>query len=74
MVREPPHAHAVLCGRDGAPAWTITPVATLTPRAGLGIAATGRSIRIGDVTGDGVADFQIELTGSISLTSGHFVL
>ena len=29
---------------------------------------------IGDINGDGVADFQIELRGQIALTSADFIL
>lgn len=39
-----------------APRWQWTPVLATTPRAQLGFSETGRSVRIGDVTGDGLGD------------------
>jgi LmbE family N-acetylglucosaminyl deacetylase len=49
-------ARMQLCGRDLAPAWELVPRTTITPRADLAIAATGRNVRLGDLTGDGRAD------------------
>jgi len=45
-----------LCGGDGsgAPAWEVLPETTTTPRGALGLAPTG--VRLGDFTGDGIAD------------------
>ncbi len=64
------HAHAVLCGQDGAPTWSISPIAHATPRAGLGVAATGRSVRIGDLTGDGKADLCAIDNGALRCAPG----
>ena len=36
--------------------------------------SSGRTIVEGDVNGDRVADFQVELVGRITLSSGDFVL
>jgi hypothetical protein len=36
--------------------------------------ATGRTIVEGDINGDGKADFQIELSGLITLTKVDFIL
>jgi LmbE family N-acetylglucosaminyl deacetylase len=50
--------HGALCGDQHAPpaTWEIAnPVATTT-RAAIGVQRTGRAVRLGDVTGDGLAD------------------
>ena len=47
---------ATLCGGDGAPAWSVLPAMVSTPRASLGLAQTGRAVRLADLTGDGIAD------------------
>ena len=49
---------AALCGGGSAmaPTWRIAPPLVTTTRANLGIAATGRAVRLGDLDGDGHAD------------------
>lgn len=55
---------ATLCGGDFAPAWTLAPATVTTSYAALGLAQTGRAVRLADLTGDGVADLcAIETTG-----------
>lgn len=45
-----------LCGAGNAPTWSFAPVPVVTPRAALGLDGTGRGVRIGDLTGDGLGD------------------
>ncbi|HEX5058990.1 MAG TPA: PIG-L family deacetylase, partial [Kofleriaceae bacterium] len=45
-----------LCGLDAAPAWEVVPRTVATPRADIGFSATGRDVRLGDLTGDHHAD------------------
>lgn len=45
-----------LCGVDRAPAWELAPAMVTTARSSLGLASTGRNVRLGDLTGDGKAD------------------
>lgn len=45
-----------LCGEGRAPTWEIMPRTAATPRSELGLSATGREVRLGDVDGDGHAD------------------
>lgn len=45
-----------VCGVGNAPTWSFTPTPVVTPRASLGLIATGRAVRIGDLTGDGLGD------------------
>jgi hypothetical protein len=47
---------AELCGADRAPTWELAPTATELTRTELGLTATGREVRLGDLTGDGKAD------------------
>jgi LmbE family N-acetylglucosaminyl deacetylase len=47
---------AALCGQASAPTWQFVPAAVATPRAALGLAATGRAMQIGDIDGDGYGD------------------
>jgi LmbE family N-acetylglucosaminyl deacetylase len=57
-------ASAALCGLGAAPTWVIAPPLVSTPRATIGIAATGRAVRLGDLTGDGLADLcAVDATG-----------
>ena len=48
--------HMQICGGDRAPAWELAPRTTETPRSTLLLTATGREVRLGDLTGDGFAD------------------
>ena len=67
------HLQARLCGGDVAPAWTIAPATNSTPRSAIGLAQTGRAVRLADLTGDGNADLcAIEATGlSCAAGDGH---
>src|SRR6185312_16305668 len=47
---------AQLCGAAQAPTWQLLAPLTPTPRAAIQLPATGRSVRIGDLTGDGLGD------------------
>jgi LmbE family N-acetylglucosaminyl deacetylase len=47
---------ATPCGGDGAATWSLLPATVTTPRAALGLAQTGRAIRLADLTGDELAD------------------
>lgn len=49
-------ARAVLCGKANAPIWSFAPAWITTPRSQLQLGATGRAVRLGDLTGDGHAD------------------
>lgn len=49
-------ARMQLCGVDRAPAWDFVPRTITTQRSDLALAATGREVRLGDLTGDGHAD------------------
>jgi LmbE family N-acetylglucosaminyl deacetylase len=49
-------ATAALCGQGQAPTWELVPELVTTSRATIGLAATGRAMRLGDLTGDGLAD------------------
>ncbi|NVB84065.1 MAG: hypothetical protein HOV81_37160, partial [Kofleriaceae bacterium] len=61
---------AQLCGRDAAPAWELAPTTKSTPRAALGFAATGRDVRLGDVSGDGKADLCTVENGGLACAFG----
>src|SRR5262249_21578201 len=63
-------AGATLCGLDNAPTWQIMPPLVATRRASLGIAATGRDVRLGDLTGDGLADLCAVDAGSLACAPG----
>jgi LmbE family N-acetylglucosaminyl deacetylase len=67
------HVRAMLCGGDFAPAWTVAPATVTTPRIALGLAQTGRAVRLADLTGDGIADLcTIEATGlACAAGDGH---
>ncbi len=57
-------AVAAPCTAVEFPVWELVPDTVVTPRTTLGIAATGRDVRLGDVTGDGRADLcAVEATG-----------
>ena len=45
-----------ICGADRAPTWQFVPRTVETSRASIGFFATGREVRLGDLTGDGRAD------------------
>lgn len=49
-------AHLERCARLDAPTWELAPTAIETPRTTLGFTASGRDVRLGDVTGDHRAD------------------
>jgi hypothetical protein len=49
-------ARMQLCGADRAASWDFVPRTIATPRADLQFAATGREVRLGDLTGDRRAD------------------
>jgi LmbE family N-acetylglucosaminyl deacetylase len=49
-------ARMQLCGRDRAPTWDLVPHTVTTPRGELSLTATGREVRLGDITGDARAD------------------
>lgn len=60
-----------LCGADRAPAWEFAPITTATTRGTLGITATGRDVRLGDITGDGLADLcAIGISGGLWCAPG----
>ncbi|HEY1816650.1 MAG TPA: FG-GAP-like repeat-containing protein [Kofleriaceae bacterium] len=70
-------ARTALCGdSDRAPAWRIVPRLALTSHATTAIAATGRAVRLGDLTGDGRADLCTVTSGALACApgdgSGHF--
>ncbi|MEO6773045.1 MAG: FG-GAP-like repeat-containing protein [Kofleriaceae bacterium] len=54
-----------------APRWQWAPVLAQTPRAQLGFTETGRSVRIGDVTGDGFGDLCAVTAGGLACAPGH---
>jgi LmbE family N-acetylglucosaminyl deacetylase len=67
----PSTARAVLCGDEGrAPVWQIVPRLALTPHAATAIAATGRAVRLGDLTGDGLADLCTVTAGALACAPG----
>jgi LmbE family N-acetylglucosaminyl deacetylase len=49
-------ARMQLCGLDRAPTWEVVPRTTVTRRTDLAFVATGRDVRLGDLTGDRRAD------------------
>jgi LmbE family N-acetylglucosaminyl deacetylase len=59
-----------LCGSRSAPTWDFVPVAVETPRTTLGIAATGRAVRIGDIDGDGLSDLCAIEAGALVCAHG----
>lgn len=54
-----------------APRWQWAPALATTPRAALGFAESGRSVRIGDVTGDGFGDLCAITAGGLVCAPGH---
>ena len=61
----------------GNQAFTFIGSAAFTKHAGelrLDYSQTGYTKILGDLNGDGVADFAIQLTGKLTLTSGDFIL
>jgi len=54
-----------------APRWQWAPVLAMTPRAQLGFPETGRSVRIGDVTGDGLGDLCAVTSGGLMCAPGR---
>jgi LmbE family N-acetylglucosaminyl deacetylase len=61
-----------LCGADRAPAWELEPLTVSTTRGDLGITATGRDVRLADVTGDGKADLcAIGAAGGLWCAAGN---
>lgn len=61
---------AAVCGADGAPTWEVMPRTASTPRADLGLAATGRDVRLGDVDGDQRADLCAIEAGALHCALG----
>lgn len=56
LTPTPAGARMQLCGADRAPSWEIMPRTVATQRVDLAFAATGRDVRLGDITGDRYAD------------------
>jgi LmbE family N-acetylglucosaminyl deacetylase len=54
-----------------APRWQWAPSLALTARATLGFAETGRSVRIGDVTGDGLGDLCAVTATGLACAPGN---
>ncbi|MEP6866661.1 MAG: VCBS repeat-containing protein, partial [Deltaproteobacteria bacterium] len=54
-----------------APRWQWAPVLATTPRRQLGFAETGRSVRIGDVTGDGFGDLCAMTASGLMCAPGN---
>ena len=69
-------ASARLCGAAQAPTWQLLSSLVTTPRTTLQLAATGRSVRLGDLTGDGFADLCAVVAGELECApgdgTGHF--
>jgi LmbE family N-acetylglucosaminyl deacetylase len=65
-----PSATVVACGADFAPAWDFVPEVVATPRATLGLTATGRALRIADLTGDGKGDLCAVEAGGLMCAPG----
>jgi len=63
-------ASAALCGQDQAPTWQLLAPLVTTPRATLQLATTGRSVRLGDLTGDGLADLCSVIAGELECSPG----
>ncbi len=67
---------AQLCGGSNdevtrtAPTWEIAPPTKQTARADLGLTATGRDVRLGDLTGDGRADLCAVENGGLRCAPG----
>ena len=60
-----------LCGMGNAPAWQLLPLLATTSRASIGIAASGRAVRLGDLTGDGLADLcSVDANGTLACATG----
>ena len=64
---------AALCGADSAPTWEVLPALVTTPKP---FAATGRAVRLGDLTGDGLADLCTIMAAGLVCApgdgKGHF--
>ena len=61
-----------LCGADHAPTWTVEPVQfAFTDRAKIGLASSGRAVRLADVTGDGKADLCAVESGALRCAPGN---
>lgn len=64
------------CNTASGPQWELVPDMVITPRANLGFVATGRDVRLGDLTGDGKADlctFEGGLVCAPGTGSGAFL-
>jgi LmbE family N-acetylglucosaminyl deacetylase len=70
LVPAGPRVGAALCGIASAPVWHVAPPLVATARAGLGLAATGRAVRLGDLTGDGHADLCAVEPGGLLCAPG----
>jgi LmbE family N-acetylglucosaminyl deacetylase len=60
---------AGLCGREGAPRWELSELATQTPRPIP--ALPGRAVRLADLTGDRRADLCYAAAGELHCAAGH---
>ncbi|HEX4456307.1 MAG TPA: FG-GAP-like repeat-containing protein [Kofleriaceae bacterium] len=66
-----------LCGMGNAPTWQLLPLLATTSRASIAITASGRAVRLGDLTGDGLADLcSVDVGGTLACApgdgAGHF--
>jgi LmbE family N-acetylglucosaminyl deacetylase len=60
-----------LCGADRAPTWEFAPPTIATTRGDLGITASGREVRVADITNDGLADLcAIGISGGLWCAAG----
>lgn len=64
-------AHLAPCGPANDPAWELVPPTQLTTRAALGIAATGREVRLGNLLGDPWADLCAIEAGELHCAPGN---
>jgi LmbE family N-acetylglucosaminyl deacetylase len=61
-----------LCGDGHAPTWDVVPPRwASTPRAALGLASSGRAVRLADATGDGKADLCAVEGGALLCAPGN---
>ena len=60
-----------LCGGANTPEWQWAPQLAFTPRASLGFAESGRSVRLGDIDGDGAADLCAVTAAGLACAHGN---